>query len=166
MLGGARSGKSSYAQELAGKIGGKVAFIATCRAEDPEMKKRVTAHKDTRPRRWKTFEEPHDPARLLETINQGYGVVIIDCLTLLVSNLMAKRHKPEAIRSRILKLFKALKKIEAQSIIVSNEVGLGIVPANRLARNFRDVAGRVNQIAARESQRVFFLVSGLPWRIK
>lgn len=167
VLGGARSGKSSYAQELAGRgKKGLVAFIATCGQQDGEMKKRVKFHKRSRPDDWDIFEEQENISGLLEKIGGKYEVIIIDCLTLLVSNLMAGRRDEQFISDEVNSMLRALKRIKTRSIIVSNEVGLGIVPMNKVAREFRDIAGRVNQITAKKSDRVFFMVSGIPWRIK
>ena len=165
ILGGAKSGKSAYALKLA-KNHKKVAFIATCEPLDREMRKRITLHKNRRPSHWKTFEEPQDLTSLLKEISLKFDAIIIDCLTLMISNLMLKGFREIAIKSKINKMLGILKKIKAQSIIVSNEVGLGLVPENKLARNFRDIAGRINQLVAEKSDEVFFLVSGIPWRIK
>lgn len=166
ILGGARSGKSSYTLALSKKLGKKAAFIATCEPKDREMRKRIALHKNNRPAHWKTFEESDDLISLLKDIGGKFDVIIIDCLTLMISNLILKGLKESAIESKIKKMLDVLKKIDSQSIIVSNEVGLGIVPKNKLARDFRDIAGRTNQIVAAKSDNVFFLVSGLPWKIK
>ncbi len=167
ILGGARSGKSTCAQELAaGRNKGPVAFIATCGQWDREMKKRVKLHKQMRPAGWDTFEERKNIAALLKSMGGRYRVIIIDCLTLLVSNLMSGKCNERHITDEINSMLAALKRVKAESFIVSNEVGLGIVPMNKTARDFRDIAGRVNQAAAKGSDRVFFMVSGIPWRIK
>lgn len=167
ILGGARSGKSHYATKLAkGKGVKKLAFIATCQPLDLEMKRRILLHKKTRPASWQTFEEPLKVSGLLEKIGNKFEWILIDCLTLLVSNLLLKDFKKEMIEDEIDKVLSLLKKFKAKSIIVSNEVGLGIVPKNRLARDFRDIAGRINQKVAEKSNEVFFMVSGIPWRIK
>ncbi len=167
ILGGARSGKSKYALRLAGGKN-KVAFIATCKAEgrDKEMLNRIKMHKKSRPAHWKTFEEPHAPSVLLNKIEKDFETIIIDCLTLLISNLMLNGTNKKQITREIDRLMSRLKKARAESVIVSNEVGLGIVPDNRLARNFRDIAGKINQFVARKSDRVFFMVSGMPMQIK
>lgn len=166
ILGGARSGKSYFAVNLAKKKGRKVAFIATSLAKDLEMKKRIELHRKIRPAHWRTFEEPKGISLLLKEIGSKFEVMIIDCLILLVSNLLLEGHNINEIEDEINKILICLKKIKAKSIIVSNEVGLGIVPQNKLARDFRDIAGRINQIVAEKSSEVFFLVSGIPWRIK
>ena len=164
ILGGARSVKSTYALKLAAKRN-KVAFIATCQARDKEMSERIKLHKRSRPLHWETFEEPCAPSVLLNKIGDGFEIILIDCLTLLISNLMLKGMKEDKIKQEIDSLIDVLKKIKAESIIVSNEVGLGIVPNNKLARDFRDIAGKINQVVAEESSRVFFMVSGMPIQI-
>ena len=166
ILGGARSGKSAHAIRLAEDLGRRVAFIATCQGLDNEMKRRIAGHKRQRPGGWKTFEEPLRPARILKNINAGFDVIIIDCITLLVSNLLLKGLKEKDIETRIAETLAAFKKTKAAAIIVSNEVGLGIVPKTSLGRDFRDIAGRINQMVAEKSDEVFFMVSGIPWRLK
>lgn len=166
ILGGARSGKSSQALRLAKKIGGKTAFIATCEPLDAEMKKRIRAHKESRPGSWKTFEAPDLELALLKNICAKFNLVIIDCLTLLVSNLMLSKLKPKSIEQRIKSALRILKGSSAECIIVSNEVGLGIVPDNKLGRSFRDIAGRINQITANKADTVLFMVSGIPLKVK
>lgn len=166
ILGGARSGKSAYALKMAKNIGGRVAFLATCEPKDSEMKKRISLHQNRRPRHWKTFEEPLDPALLLKKTNAKFDVIVIDCLTLMVSNLMLKGPGESAIKNKVNKMLTVLEKVKLRSIIVSNEVGLGTVPENKLARDFRDIAGRINQLVTKKSDEVFFMVSGIPWRIK
>ncbi|NQT46944.1 MAG: bifunctional adenosylcobinamide kinase/adenosylcobinamide-phosphate guanylyltransferase [Candidatus Omnitrophica bacterium] len=166
ILGGARSGKSRYALELAKEKGKGVAFIATCQALDGEMAKRIELHKKTRPSDWQTIEEPKDLAPILKRIDAKFGLVIIDCLTLLISNLVSEKFEDEAIESKIEEMLKTIKSAAFEAIVVSNEVGLGIVPQNSLARRFRDLAGRVNQIVAAEANEVLFMVSGMPLKIK
>jgi adenosylcobinamide kinase/adenosylcobinamide-phosphate guanylyltransferase len=166
ILGGARSGKSSYATALANKSGKRVAFIATCQGLDEEMRARIASHKKLRPSSWKTFEEPLDIRKALKNAGSRFDIILIDCLTLLVSNLLLKDIEGAAIEKEIAAIVGELKKMKPDSIIVSNEVGLGIVPDNNLARNFRDIGGRVNQIVAKEADEVCFLVSGLPVKVK
>lgn len=166
ILGGARSGKSAYALLLAKKCKGKVAFIATCEPLDKEMRQRIARHKRTRPEHWQTFEEAKDVSGLLDKIGSRFDCVVIDCLTLLVSNLILSGRSQGSIESETKKIITRLKKIRTRAIIVSNEVGLGIVPANKLARDFRDTAGLINRVVAKDSDEVFFMVSGIPWKIK
>lgn len=166
ILGGSRSGKSRFAIELAKKKAKKIAFIATGEAKDSEMKERILLHRRKRPDTWKTFEEPRNVLGLLEKIEDSFEVIMIDCLTLLISNFILKGRKDKNIAEEINKILAVLKKHKALSIIISNEVGLGIVPGNQLARRFRDIAGRTNQLVAQKSNEVYFMVSGIPWRIK
>jgi len=165
ILGGARSGKSSFALALAKKYS-KVAFVATCDGLDREMRERIKKHRACRPRHWTTFEKNKDIASALDSMQNDFDCVIIDCLTLWVSNLLLAKNKEEKILQEAVAILASLKKKKARTIIVSNEVGLGLVPANRLGRKFRDIAGRVNQLAAGEADEVFFIVSGIPTKIK
>lgn len=166
ILGGARSGKSSYALEIAKKRHKKVAFIATCEPLDKEMEKRIAAHKNLRPKKWQTFEESKEITSALEKIGNNFEYILIDCLTLFISNLILASYTQNLIEDKINKMLATLRKMKGRAIIVSNEVGLGIVPQNKLARNFRDTAGKINQIIAKEADEVFFMVSGIPWKIK
>ncbi len=165
ILGGARSGKSTFAIELAKKHK-QVAFIATCEALDKEMARRIKLHQQSRPAHWKVFEEPRKLSQLFKKIGKEFDCILIDCLTILISNLMLVGYKQEAILKKVNALLSILRERNAEAIIVSNEVGMGIVPANKLGRNFRDIAGRINQIVAREADKVFFTVSGIPTMIK
>ncbi|TBR18864.1 bifunctional adenosylcobinamide kinase/adenosylcobinamide-phosphate guanylyltransferase [bacterium] len=165
ILGGARSGKSTYAINLA-KKNKRVAFLATCQAFDREMAKRIKIHKSSRPDHWETFEEPCDIEKILAKIGNKFDLIVIDCLTLWVSNLMIKKLSHEKILKKTETALNSIARINARVIIVSNEVGLGIVPNNKLARDFRDIAGKVNQIIASKSDKVFFMVAGIPMMIK
>lgn len=167
ILGGARSGKSSFAVKLAVEDGRKAAFIATCEPLDKEMQERIRLHRQKRPREWQTFEAPYDIPAVLKKIKGKSGIIILDCLTLLVSNLMLKGGKNDVeIEKEILKIISLLKQAKSDSIIISNEVGLGIVPQNKLARQFRDVAGIINQRVASDADEVIFMVSGMPLTLK
>ncbi len=162
ILGGVRSGKSQLAIKMAKEKGKRVAFIATCRPLDEEMEKRIALHKKSRPASWHTFEEPEDVQSALKKIGNRFDVIIIDCLTLLISNLLLKGLKEVDVEQKVKKIMET----RANVIIVSNEVGLGIVPDNKLARAFRDIAGKMNQIVAKKASKVFFMASGLPLQIK
>lgn len=165
ILGGARSGKSAYALELAKKHK-RVAFIATCQALDKEMASRIELHKKSRPKHWDTLEEPKDIKAIVGKVKDKYDCIIIDCLTLFISNLLLSGSSKAAIEKIINDLIPALKRINCMVIIVSNEVGMGIVPDNKLSRDFRDISGRVNQIVAREAGKVILTAAGLPLKIK
>ncbi len=166
VLGGARSGKSQYAIKLAKRIGRRVAYVATCNPLDDEMRKRAKVHKASRPRAWKTIEESRDVKKAIAHLGDRYDVAIIDCLTLLVSNLLLDGLSRSSIKRRMEELAKHIKKIDSTIIAVSNEVGLGIVPGERLSREFRDIAGITNQIMARYADEVYMLTAGIPMRIK
>jgi adenosylcobinamide kinase/adenosylcobinamide-phosphate guanylyltransferase len=162
ILGGVRSGKSTFALKLAKERARKVAFIATCEPLDAEMKRRIRRHKNCRPRGWKTFEAPLAIAEVFRKIDNKFELVIVDCLTLFVSNLMLKGFSEARIAREIKAMLTAAENSKAETIIVSNEVGLGIVPESELGRKFRDIAGRVNQLVAREADACYFTIAGLP----
>lgn len=166
IIGGARSGKSQFAIKLAKERFKKVAFIATSVVTDKEMKKRIARHKKMRPANWQTFEEVYDFIPLFKKIGSKFDLIIIDCLTLFISNLVLKEEKEYIIKNKIKRTIAFLKKIKSQAIIVSNEIGSGIVPRNHLARRFRDLAGSINQMVAEKADEVFFMISGLPLKIK
>lgn len=161
ITGGARSGKSEYAVSKAKKTKNKVAFIATCTSDDEEMLKRIELHKKARPKEWETIEEGIDLTNAIRRSKKP--IIIIDCLTLWIANLMSSKMDVMEKSKELLYTLNKLKKI---IIIVSNEVGLGIVPENKLAREFRDIAGFVNQRIANTADEVYLLVSGIPVKIK
>lgn len=165
ILGGARSGKSSFALTLAKRYK-KVAFIATGQGLDQEMRQRIKLHKETRPKHWETFEEPRELVKLLGKMNNNIDCIVIDCLTLLVSNLILAGNNQKQIIDKVQELLLILNKKKVRIILVANEVGLGLVPVNKLGREFRDIAGRVNQLVAKCASGVFFTVSGIPLKIK
>lgn len=166
ILGGARSGKSSYAVEMAKGFRKKVVFIATAANCDEEMAKRIAMHKKSRPRQWKLVEEGRDVSVILPVLKDKYEVVLIDCLGLLVSNLLADDLADEEIEKRVKELVEVILKTNVTTIVVSNEVGSGIVPMNALARRFRDLLGISNQMIAKKADEVIFMRAGIPVRIK
>ena len=170
LLGGARSGKSTFAQELAEQLGSKVLFIATGEALDDEMQTRIKEHKKGRPKNWRTLETPRNVGKTLKEHIGNSEVVIIDCLTLLVSNLLADElDYPEAekrVMAEINELITTMDAIRANFIIVSNEVGLGLVPDNKLGRIYRDLLGKANQLIAKRANQVYFLAAGIPLKLK
>jgi len=173
IFGGARSGKSTFAEKLASRLGGRVTYIATAEALDEEMVARIKEHKKRRPATWKTIEEPYRIVEVLEEVGQEEGVVLIDCLTLLLTNLYYK-HAAEQdsdtltkqVLSEIKRLAKVAKECRADVLIVSNEVGLGVVPDYPDGRIFRDLTGWANQIMTEEADKAYFLISGMPLDIK
>ena len=166
LTGSVRSGKSNFALKLTEKAGKKVSFIATCAPKDKEMKRRIKLHRKERPKSWETIEEYSDLSRAVKNISKGTDVVIIDCITLLISNLMMLNKTQEDILGSIDKFLKAIRKRKISAVIVSNEVGWGIVPVNKLARDYRDIAGKVNQIMAKESDEAYVMISGIPLKLK
>lgn len=164
ITGGARSGKSSFALREALKVRGKRAFIATAEATDSEMKERIERHKQDRGNGWITYEEPLKIAEILRDRERDHRVLVIDCLTLWLANVM---QSPLDADTEIDHLVSSLKGMsEGRVFIVSNEVGMGIVPENELARRFRDLAGRLNQRIAAASDEVYVTFSGIPVKIK
>ena len=160
ILGGARSGKSTRALALAT---GRVLFVATAEALDEEMATRIAAHKAERPAGWDTLEEPRQIARALRAKAGDYDTVIIDCLTLWVGNLIEGGGTPGEWVAPLLAAYRAGR---ADWIIISNEVGLGLVPDNPLGRRYRDALGVVNQMVAGAADRVTLMVAGIPVQIK
>lgn len=163
VLGGARSGKSRYAQARAEASAGKLIFIATAQAFDAEMTDRIAQHRADRGERWSTVETPLDLAEVIAAHDTPDTVLLIDCLTLWASNLMFEERD---IPHEIEKLVRAIGEARGQIILVANEVGLGIVPDNVLARRFRDVAGSINQAVAAAADEAVMLFAGLPMWLK
>ena len=169
VLGGARSGKSRFALSL-GADCRRAVYIATCRVEDPEMAARVARHRHERPENWITVEEPLEIARAVELHSGECDFVLIDCLTLWLSNLCWEhREDPEpAVEAAALREVARLATVStvARIVLVTNEVGCGIVPETPVGRFFRDLQGRVNQESARLADQVFHMVAGIPVEIK
>ena len=163
VLGGAGSGKSRYAEALIERQPGKCVYVATAEAGDPEMAARIRRHQARRDKRWTTVEAQLDLVPALDTHARPGAAVLVDCLTLWLSNLLTATRDP-ALESDA--LVSALPALKGPVVFVSNEVGLGIVPDNALARIFRDHAGRLHQAIAAAAQSVTFMVAGLPLQIK
>ena len=163
ILGGARSGKSRYAQTLAEAFDGDLIFIATGEAFDDEMAERIAHHRADRGPRWDTVEAPLALDEAIRARAAPGKLLLIDCLTLWVSNLM---HAERDIVAATDELIAAMGDARGPVILVAYEVGLGIVPDNALARRFRDEAGRVNQAVAAAANEVSFIAAGLPLRLK
>jgi adenosylcobinamide kinase/adenosylcobinamide-phosphate guanylyltransferase len=166
ITGGARSGKSAFAEKLALELAGRRAYIATAQALDEEMVVRIAKHRQNRGKSWDTYEEPLAVAELLRKLSGRYEVALLDCLTLWLSNVMAHTDGDGAVLSRSEDLVKAIREFGGACIVVSNEVGLGIVPDNPLARKFRDLAGMLNQKVAQAADEVYFTAAGIPVKIK
>lgn len=181
VLGGARSGKSRYAVERARQAGDRVLFCATAEARDDDMRERIRRHRTTRPPGWGLVEEPSSPAAALaREESDAWDVVIVDCVTLLVSNLLLEdgdgpveggtvpagdrihAEVEDRIHAEVDRLVVLLDQQPWVSVVVSNEVGAGVVPGNRLARTFRDVLGAVNQRIAGSADEIVMMVAGIP----
>ncbi len=169
VLGGVRAGKSRYAQELA-REGGRVLFVATAEAGDSEMAARIAAHREERPSCWATLEEDLDLVEALEPRLKDVDTVLLDCLTLWVSNLLLQNpedHEAQAdIQTQAGRLLDLCERSDASWIVVSNEVGLGVIPATRLGRDYADALGRVNQQFAAAADEVIVMFAGLPVSLK
>lgn len=166
ILGGARSGKSSYAVELAKRLNKDVTFIATASRKDKEMQERIKKHRLSRPSHWKVIEEGRNISAVLSKLNNKDEVILIDCLGLFVSNLMMDNLDDKKIEEKIKELIEIIKGRALSAILVSNEVGSGIVPDNALARRFRDLLGLSNQLLAKSADKVVLVQSGIPITIK
>jgi adenosylcobinamide kinase / adenosylcobinamide-phosphate guanylyltransferase len=172
LLGGARSGKSAFAQKMAEERGRKVLFVATATAGDDEMAARIAAHQTARPTHWRTLEASTRIGLAIQKEASGYDVVLIDCLTLWAANILTALEgttDPDAEKTlgkEIEEFLAAYTAGEAEWILVSNEVGMGLVPPNPLGRSYRDALGRLNQKIAGCADEVLLLVAGLPLVLK
>lgn len=177
LLGGARSGKSFYAQELAKQMAEAVLFVATATAGDEDMHRRIKKHQQDRPQEWHTLEAPFEVGKQIEDTVEDEELVIIDCLTLLVNNIFCRHDETQfdniedsllekEVITEIKAIISCIKKVDASFIIVSNEVGLGLVPDNRMGRLYRDILGRANQMIGQAADEVYLMVAGIPLRVK
>jgi adenosylcobinamide kinase / adenosylcobinamide-phosphate guanylyltransferase len=174
IMGGVRSGKSRFAQDLAQKLGGDaVLFVATAEAGDGEMSRRIRIHQSTRPATWQTLEAPYRVGEALRHQSPLIATVLIDCLTLLVSNVLLACPEPidadqaeRAVNAEIDALLAACQERTGHVVIVSSEVGLGVVPESRLGRLYRDLLGWANQRVAARAESTYLLVAGLPVELK
>jgi adenosylcobinamide kinase/adenosylcobinamide-phosphate guanylyltransferase len=165
ILGGARSGKSALALRRAAESGRQVVWIATAEARDDEMAERIARHRAERPVQWQTVEEPLRLADALRRPTSADFCVVVDCLTLWLTNLLLAE-EATLLERETAALLDILPTLSGQIILVANEVGLGIVPENALARRFRDEAGRLNQAVAARCEHVTFVAAGLPLVLK
>lgn len=179
-MGGARSGKSRLAQEMAQRLGNKVLFVATGAPLDEEMSSRIEEHKKKRPRSWRTLEAGIGVGEKIMMEIQDAEVVIVDCVTLLVSNVLlatggegeveAEQIDYASAEGRVVAeiegLTRSIKSTKATFIVVSNEVGMGVVPVHKAGRVYRDLLGRANQLLAQQADDVYLMVAGIPWRLK
>ncbi|MDD5284474.1 MAG: bifunctional adenosylcobinamide kinase/adenosylcobinamide-phosphate guanylyltransferase [Desulfuromonadaceae bacterium] len=171
ITGGARSGKSAFAEKVTRNFGAQLAYLATAQALDIEMDERVSRHIERRGAEWRTIEEPIHLAQALARCDGQYRAVLVDCITLWLSNLLLKYEQSgEDIEASIFEDVQRLKTtlhgMVTPVIMVSNELGMGIVPENNLARLFRDIAGKTNQILAASATEVHVVISGIPLKLK
>ena len=163
VLGGARSGKSRYAQQLAQQWS-RVVFVATAKRSDDEMSAKIDRHREERPKEWLTVEEPLDLAMALAKHELDCDVIVVDCLTLFAANLMEA--KGDEIEARVEALCVALQSVQCSVVLVSNEVGSGVIPAYPSGIQYRDLLGEINQKIARVADDVVLMVAGLPLALK
>lgn len=179
ITGGARSGKSTFAENSIRDLDKKTAYLATAIAFDESMKSRIDKHVMQRPNTWTTFEQPTKAHEIIKAISKDHEVLLLDCITVLMTNTLfmddldwdhIDEETVDSVEARVMAdiklLIMALKKTNLEAYLVTNEVGSGIVPENRLARIFRDIAGRINQYIASEADEVFAVISGLPLQLK
>jgi adenosylcobinamide kinase/adenosylcobinamide-phosphate guanylyltransferase len=166
VLGGARSGKSRYALEQARQIGGSAAFVATARALDADMATRIARHQAERPAGWTTLEEPCDIVAAARRAAASHDLLVIDCVTIWVANLMERGDDDTAVLAAADDLAKLMRERLASLVVVSNEVGAGVHPPTALGRRFGDLLGFVNQRLAAPADRVTLMVAGIPLTVK
>jgi adenosylcobinamide kinase/adenosylcobinamide-phosphate guanylyltransferase len=165
ITGGARSGKSRYAEQRAGELGARRLYIATAEPKDEEMAQRIAAHRRRRGAEWTSIEEPLELLAVLREQRGHFDCVLVDCLTLWLSNLLLQRNYEHAIQ-KVQELCEATPSFDFNLLLVTNEVGWGIVPENPLARQFRDLLGWANQEIASVSDQVVLLIAGIPIAVK
>lgn len=179
ITGGARSGKSTFAEGKVKECGKNVLYVATSKPIDDEMKQRIAKHRAQRPSDWETLEEYKDLDMAIANSVQGKDAVLLDCVTIMITNLMLDKANDwdsltrenveeieNSIQHQIERLISLSKMSEIPFVLVTNEIGLGIVPATTMSRDFRDIAGRMNQLIAKAADEVYFCVSGIPMKIK
>jgi adenosylcobinamide kinase/adenosylcobinamide-phosphate guanylyltransferase len=163
VLGGVRSGKSRYAQQLAERSG-RVVFVATAKISDDEMRRKIERHRADRPKQWITIEEPLELVEVMTQQQTSCDVILIDCLTIFAANLLES--EGDAIDGRVTALCNALRSAGCAVVLVSNEVGSGVVPAYPLGRRYRDLLGEMNQSIAKVADHVILMIAGLPLALK
>ncbi len=180
VTGGARSGKSTFAEKLTADIGQKVLYIATAIAFDEEMQDRIKKHKESRPKEWDTFEGYKGLGQILESKGSSYNAILLDCVTVMLTNLLfdypgmdfdkpsfkVLKEAEAYVTAEFDKLIAAALEGQATVVLVTNELGSGLVPENEISRAFRDIAGRINQRIAAKCHEVYLTVCGIPMKIK
>ncbi len=178
VLGGVRSGKSTYAEERAAEIGGsRVLMVATAEAKDEEMVERIRQHRENRPAAWRTVDASQNPAAAIRSALGEAKVVLVDCLSMLVSNILLSMADDDdqsyfdpsieqKMRDEVGAIVRCVSEIDADLIVVSNEVGMGVVPPSAAGRAFRDLLGRANQLVAEAADEVILMVAGIQMRVR
>jgi adenosylcobinamide kinase / adenosylcobinamide-phosphate guanylyltransferase len=166
ITGGARSGKSRLAEGLAVAYGAPLGYLATGHAGDGEMAERIARHQARRGAEWQTMEEPLDLAGVLKGHDGYFRAVLVDCVTLWLTNILLAHDDPARVMDEVRRLAALLPTLQTPVILVTSEVGMGIVPENRLARTFRDLAGEANELLAAAADEVYVMFSGLPLKLK
>lgn len=179
ITGGARSGKSTFAEEMAKTSGENILYVATSKPIDDEMKQRIAKHRAQRPSEWETLEAYKELDNQLADVADAKDAILLDCITIMVTNLMLDQCMDwdsltreqvldieHDIQIQIEKLINVAKSTNTTFILVTNEIGMGVVPPYAIGRDFRDIAGRMNQILARAANEVYFCVSGIPMKVK
>lgn len=180
VTGGARSGKSGYSESLAKNLGENILYIATAIPFDGEMKNRIAKHQKTRPKSWETYEGYEDLYKKILTCGEKYDGILLDCITVMITNIMFGHKNFDEnnisldimdeielhIKKQLSALMEVVKDVNVPLIMVTNEVGSGIVPESKIGRVFRDLAGRINQFIAQQADSVYLLVSGIPVKVK
>lgn len=166
ITGGARSGKSRLAEQLAEGYGAPLAYIATCEAGDEEMRERIESHRERRGPAWRTIEEPYNLADTVRLHDGRFNGMLVDCITLWLTNLLLKYDDPRKVLDDAAAFSALFPGLKSPLFLVSSEVGMGIVPENRLARTFRDLAGEANELLAKAADEVYVMFSGLPLKLK
>lgn len=179
VTGGARSGKSSFGEKLLKDAKGVKGYIATAVAFDEGMKDRIKKHQNSRPSEWETYELPYNISNSIKEISESCDIVILDCITVFISNILFREkidwdeishNKIDELENSIIKeinlIIKKAKENSLSMVIITNEIGSGIVPGNRLSRIYRDIAGRINQLLSKLSDNVYVSISGLPLKLK
>ncbi len=166
VLGGARSGKSAYAENLAKQTNQRVVYVATAQVRDDAIAQRISLHQQSRPSEWSTIESPLELGSTLENHAHELTTVLVDCLTMWITNMLCEKDTEALVNKQLELFFKALEGVRGDVIFVSNEVGMGIIPMGELTRDFVDIAGRLHQDIAALADSVILVVAGLPLTLK
>ncbi|GAM09640.1 bifunctional adenosylcobalamin biosynthesis protein CobP [Geobacter sp. OR-1] len=166
VTGGARSGKSRLAEQLAERFGSPLGYIATAAAGDGEMAARIARHQQRRGPDWQTLEEPLDLCGVITGHDGYFRAMLVDCITLWLTNLLLQHNSPEPALAEVRRLTSVFAALQSPLVLVSSEVGMGIVPENALARSFRDLAGEANQLIAAAADEVYTAIAGIPLKLK